>query len=230
MVGGDGSVSHAVRGMLRAPRTVPFAIFSEGTGNDFVKSLDATAYNVEALASRVAEGRTRGVDVGMIDDVPFLNAAGFGFDAHVVAQLQRDGSTLGGAAYAVTALRALFDYQGIDARVDDVGTMRKQLMLVFANGRHFGGAFRIAPTASIDDGVLDMVAVAAMPLWKRVPLFARAISGTHISHASVEHRRAREFVVHCAHPPLLQLDGELHQAKNTAVSITTRAGALRVIV
>ena len=30
------------------------------------------------------------------------------------------------------------------------------MMLVFSNGRNFGGAFRIAPDARIDDGLLDV--------------------------------------------------------------------------
>ena len=58
VVGGDGAVSHAVRGLLdgeaRGGARVPLAIFAAGTGNDFAKSLAVPVHHVQRMAAHVA--------------------------------------------------------------------------------------------------------------------------------------------------------------------------------
>ena len=88
VVGGDGAISHAVRGLLAGEAgggaRVPLAIFAAGTGNDFAKSLAVPVHHVQRMAAHAAAGATHDVDVGFVNDVPFVNAAGFGFDVEVL--------------------------------------------------------------------------------------------------------------------------------------------------
>ena len=237
VVGGDGAISHAVRGLLvseaRGGARVPLAIFAAGTGNDFAKSLAIPAHDVSRMAAHIAAGATHEVDVGFVNDVPFVNAAGFGFDVEVLERMRTPGRWRGTAAYVSTALGALFGYRGFRARATGDGhapeVMSQHLMAVFANGRCFGGAFRIAPHAQLDDGVLDCVTIRHVAPLARVPLFANAMRGAHLSSPHVSFRRDHTFHVQFDAPPLFETDGELQQAGSCDVVVRTSPRALTVI-
>ena len=236
VVGGDGSVHHAVRGLLDAttgaPTTVPLAIFAAGTGNDFVKSLGTPSHDAAQMTARIAAGVTRLVDVGEIDGIPFVNAAGLGFDVEVLERMQRVTRLRGTAAYVVTALRALLGYGGYAAQWtqhDGRPSSAMHLLTVFANGATFGGTFRIAPEARIDDGALELVDIDALPPMGRPAVFFRAIRGTHLGHPHVTHERGSTWTITSAHPLTFEADGERYEAKTREIVVRVRPHALRVI-
>lgn len=242
IVGGDGSVHHATRGLLAGTSRLPVAIIAAGTGNDFVKSLGTPAHDLHAMVSRIVRGHTRSVDVGLVDDVPFLNAAGLGFDVEVLERMHTSSALSGTSAYVVTALKALLGYRGFDALLtagpaghasgtEHPSTARSShLMTVFANGRCFGGAFHIAPHARLDDGALDVIDIGVMPWWKRPALFLRAMRGSHLHSAYVRQQTVQRFHVHCQRPPTFEADGELYRASSCDLTITVRPGAIECIV
>jgi len=235
VVGGDGAVSHAARGLLegaaRGHAQVPLAIFAAGTGNDFAKSLQLPLHDVHAMARHIAAGVTREVDVGYVDEVPFVNAAGFGFDVEVLVRMRTPGLLRGTAAYVSTALGALMSYRGFRARLDDATpeTNGHHLMIVLANGRYFGGAFHIAPDARLDDGAIDCISIRHAAPLARLALFARAIRGRHLASPMVHFRRDRSFQLHFESPPQFETDGELQVARTHDVAVRVAPRALRVI-
>lgn len=232
VVGGDGSVHHAARGLLDVGAPIPLAIFAAGTGNDFVKSLQTPAHDAVAMAAAVARGQTQAVDVGVIDSVPFLNAAGLGFDVEVLERMQHPLWFTGTAAYVVTAVRALFGYTGFTVQHPDTSPPASdhRLMTVFANGRVFGGTFQIAPTASLTDGRLDVVNIASLAPLARPAVFWRATRGTHLQHPAVHHSQTVATTITSPTPLPFEADGELYRASNTTIQIAVRPAALRVIV
>jgi diacylglycerol kinase (ATP) len=236
VVGGDGSVHHTVRGLLDTAAAdaplVPLAIFAAGTGNDFVKSLGTPSSDVASMTARIAAGITRLVDGGEIDGVPFVNAAGLGFDVEVLERMQRVTMLRGTAAYVVTALRALLGYGGYRAswtHTNGGRSIAHHLLTVFANGATFGGTFRIAPNAALDDGLLDLIDIAALSPLARPNVFLRAIRGTHLTHPSVTHERGSSWTITSDHPLAFEADGERYEARGTIIEVRVRPGALRVV-
>lgn len=237
VVGGDGAISHAARGLLDGEESggarVPLAVFAAGTGNDFAKSLTTPAHDVRRMVAHVAAGATQMVDVGFVNDVPFVNAAGFGFDVAVLQRMQTPGLLRGAAAYVSTAFGALFGYPGFHARRGGTdGRLQptdRYLMVVYANGRCFGGAFRIAPGAELDNGALDCITIRDLSPLARVPVFAKAIRGTHLSSPHVEVQRDRTFRLSFETPPVFETDGELHRSTTADVTVRVHAGALTII-
>jgi diacylglycerol kinase family enzyme len=106
---------------------------------------------------------------------------------------------------------------------------RHSMMTVFSNGLNFGGAFRIAPQALVTDGELDCVQIGDIRGLARIPLFARAIRGAHLSHRQVLSRRASRFALHFSAPPAFEADGELCHAAESEVVVHAVRGALRVV-
>lgn len=228
VMGGDGTVSGAARGLIERRSSVPLAILAAGTGNDFAKSLEMPVRDPVALAACIARGGSRRIDAGAVDDVTFVNAAGFGFDAAVVARTSQRGILGGAAGYALAALSSLHAYEGFTAALNDSDAAR-HLMLVFANGRHFGGIFRIAPDARLDDGVLDVVDIRNAGTLRRLRILASAARGAHVRCPEVHTARTSDVTLTFDAPPQFEADGELHQAVDRVVRVKCLPAAFNVV-
>ena len=236
VVGGDGSVHHVVRGLLEAagpgnPTAIPLAIYAAGTGNDLVKSLGTPAHETAAMTARIAQRVTRRIDVGYIDDIPFVNAAGLGFDVEVLERMEHRSWLSGTAAYVVTALRALFGYAGYHASLVTPQTRQDgpHLLTVFANGHTFGGTFRIAPHARLDDGALACVNIRAVAPRERPGVFLRAVRGSHLGHPSVMHSTGDTFTIIAPAPLAFEADGERYRSRGAEIGVRVTARQLSVI-
>jgi diacylglycerol kinase (ATP) len=235
VAGGDGTWGKCAVALGKAGSPARMAFVAAGTGNDFAKNLRAPARDIGAMAALVASGGVeRRVDLGRADDAWFANVAGMGFDVAVLHATKRIPVLRGPAVYVAAALGELFGYAGLDAQVSgitgvDASVTARRLMLVIANGKEFGGTFRIAPGARVDDGKLDAVLFGDGIRVGRLPLLVRALAGTHLRHPAVQHTAAPEFTVTCPAAPWLELDGELHRANSATVTIACVPGALRVL-
>ncbi|MDQ8165865.1 MAG: diacylglycerol kinase family protein [Gemmatimonadota bacterium] len=238
IVGGDGTWGRCAGAVLDAGAgdRARLAFVTSGTGNDFAKNLAAPSTNIEAMAVLVAQSsRERRVDAGVIESGGhthwFLNVAGFGFDAVVLEDTSKGGALGGYAVYIAAALGRLLSYPGF-AYTDGGahGESRLAMMLVFSNGSNFGGAFRIAPAARVDDGVLDCIEIGDVRGLARVPLFVRAMRGAHIAHPKVTANRAARFALTFSGAPQCDLDGELVQMASRDLMVRCAPSALRVIV
>ncbi len=241
VLGGDGTVSRVAGALVQAGADTPLAVLSGGTGNDFVKSLGTPSRDYAAMASLIAAGRTRRVDVGMVGDRPFVNAAGFGFDVAVLERTTRARWLRGDLLYVASALAELFRFSGVRANIrvaadalaepelTEPPSHPSHLLVVIANGQWFGGTFRIAPDARLDDGQLDLVVIRDASPWRRARLFAAAPFGRHVLASEVEAQRARALTVEFARPPQCEADGELFPVGGNTAAFRLLSGALRVI-
>ncbi|MDQ6887304.1 MAG: diacylglycerol kinase family lipid kinase [Gemmatimonadota bacterium] len=231
-VGGDGTWSNVANAILEARADVRLALLAAGTGNDFVKTIGAPARDLDASARLATEGPDHRVDVGRIENRYFLNIAGFGFDVAVLEDSERVSFLTGNAVYIYSALRQLFSYRPslIDLQsAEGEHSLTKRLMLVIANARHFGGAFHIAPRASITDGLLDAISIGDATAMRRLTLFAAAARGTHVSHPEVTVEQSSAFHLRFQSPPAYETDGEYHRAASAQIEVACVPRALRVV-
>ncbi len=237
VLGGDGTWAKCAAEVAASDGATRLAFLRGGTGNDFAKNFPAPAGDFVAMAQLVAHGGTEWrVDMGRVESGQhseqrdwFLNIAGFGFDVTVMERVVRGGTLSGPLVYVVSALRELFAYRGFTVHSPLVGSDARQLMLVIANGQHFGGAFHIAPDALVTDGRLDAIVVRNLGALARVPLFAAVIRGTHRSHPAVQIAKGSEFTLQFAAPPRFEVDGELRTAASPELRIVCVPGAVRVL-
>ncbi|MEP6834145.1 MAG: diacylglycerol kinase family protein [Gemmatimonas sp.] len=257
VLGGDGTISRVACELVRAKSSIPLAVFGAGTGNDFAKSLAAPIHDFRAMADLISVNRVRTIDAGIIDNTIFINSAGFGFDADIVAKSLETGRLQGKAKYAATAITELFQYRGFEAGILSAELLTtsktprsvvisefhthsfspnparrlfaRWLTIVFANGKFFGGAFRIAPAASLEDGLLDAVFVRDAAPWRRAAIFARALGGNHVREPEVGIGRNSRWSIEFSEPPVYQADGELWQATSATVDVAVLPAALRLV-
>jgi diacylglycerol kinase (ATP) len=103
------------------------------------------------------------------------------------------------------------------------------LMLVIANGRVFGGGFRIAPRGDPSDGRLDAVVFGNMRWTRRFPLMLHLMRGTHVRTPEVSTAQGARFRLRFPEPPRYETDGEWNQAQGADLEVGTVPGALRVL-
>jgi diacylglycerol kinase (ATP) len=230
-VGGDGTCSNIANAILRERAPCRLAVVPAGTGNDFAKTLGVDRYTPEQVAELVVRGDATRIDVGFADDHYFLNSCGFGFDASVLEASNNVRFLKGDAVYIYSALRQLFTYQGIEVAASGVAgvTRKRMLMVTVSNGRWLGGAFMIAPHASVIDGKLDACFLSDSNILERVKLFVGAMRGTHLGMPSVTAASIQQLSLTFASSPSMEVDGELRKARSPTVELKCVPRALSVV-
>jgi len=231
-VGGDGTWSNVGNAILRSGQPVELGLVPGGTGCDLAKTLGIPARDVHASCRIVLDGYTRTIDVGRIEHKYFLNIAGFGYDVAVLEDSWNVAYLEGDALYLYCALRQLHSYRGFPLEAElDGRTLpgRDMLMVIVANARIFGGGFRVAPGAELEDGQLDVVSFGNMGLASRLAALARLLRGSHEKHPQVDSTRASRVVYRFTAPPTYETDGEWNQAQGSEIVVECVPRALRVL-
>ncbi len=231
-VGGDGTCSRIAGAILESRTDCRLAVLPSGTGNDFAKTLGVTGFSPRQVLDLIPTGACARIDVGRADGRYFINSCGFGFDASVLEATSRVQWLKGDAVYIYSALRMLFGYRGLEVTTVASGssTVKQHLLMItVSNGRFLGGAFMIAPGATVGDGLLDVCRVHDMTVRRRLQLFARAMRGTHSELAGVSLAQESSLTLRFDSPPLMEVDGELRRAGSSEVTIECVPRALSVV-
>lgn len=237
-VGGDGSVNEIVQGVMDAgladTREVTLALAPHGTGNDWARSI-AMPLDPRGIARTIAAGRTMLHDVGVIDFPAepqtrrrwFINVAGAGYDAVVTSRVPRPVPSA--VTYLKIALEGLVTYRSPEFRVRaDGDVIEGRLLLVFvANARYCGNRMHVAPTASMDDGLLDVLAVRELSLLRVLPKLVKLYGGRILGDPAVRHLRAARIRIETDPPVIVQADGQVLPQTPAEFSVLRRA--IRVV-
>ncbi|GHF26842.1 diacylglycerol/lipid kinase family protein [Pseudolysinimonas yzui] len=168
--GGDGTVRAVAEG-LRDTK-VALALLPAGTGNLLARNLDLPLSDLDSSVQAAFTGEDRDIDLGLVEierpdgateQHAFVVMAGIGLDAKMVANTNPElKKRVGWLAYADAIARSLRDAKQlrISFRADDgaARTMRAHTVLV-GNCGLLPGNVLLLPDASLDDGVLDIVAL-----------------------------------------------------------------------
>jgi len=227
VMGGDGTLNEVSQGYLDAsghPLPGPdLALIPSGTGGDFRKTF-ALGDTLEAAVERLASAEPRALDLGLLEITShsgehirraFLNITSFGLGGLTDPLVNAGPKWIGGrAAFLVGSLRALISYQNAPVRVRVDGQVSLEAPIVnvaIANGRYFGGGMKIAPDASPDDGLFDIVAMHDMSRAQSVALTTRIYQGTHLGQPGVHFARGALIEAESLVPRaevLIDMDGE----------------------
>ena len=231
-VGGDGTAHLVANAILGSGAGAVLGVLPAGTGSDLARALRIPRDPREALR-RALLGPPVPIDAGrcetQTDVFFFINIASAGIGGLVdeaVNAMPRRGRT----AFLRATLAALWHYSCIPVRISADGAAFYEgplFVLAVANGTTFGKGMRIAPHASVDDGLFDLVLVgevAGAELLRRLP---QVYLGRHMHARPVRFTRAREVVLDPLAPlPVFDVDGETYPSGRA--TFTLLPGALRV--
>lgn len=226
-VGGDGTVNEVVNGL--AGTGVPLGIVPAGTVN--VLALELRLPFDLGRACDIIGGRTRALDLGVVDGRGFLLMTGVGLDALTIRHLDlRAKRRFKEAAFVWTGLRSFLRGRQPRFAIEVDGQKLGAHFAVVGNCRYYGGRFGVTHRADPSDGLLDVVALDAGGLastllfWLMVPL------GLHLHHPAVTWLRGRRLALEALEEGEIwfQTDGEL--AGRLPAVIEVRPAAVEIFV
>jgi YegS/Rv2252/BmrU family lipid kinase len=206
--GGDGLIG-AVAGALKHSDGV-VGVLPGGRGNDLCRVLGIPLKPV-AACSVLASGVVRPLDLGEAGGRTFTGIASCGFDSVVNRIANETTIVRGSPVYAYALLKALPGWRAAEFSVTvDGGEVRRftGYSVAAANSKQFGGGMRLAPNASLTDGLLDVVIIENMPKLRFLRLAPTVFSGRHLHYREVDVIRGREVQISASRPFTLYADGE----------------------
>jgi diacylglycerol kinase (ATP) len=197
VAGGDGSIAPVAAAAGAAG--LPLAVIPAGTANDFARRMGLPREPAAACRLAVEGGHLREVELGWMDERPFVNVASAGLPGAAALRARRWKRRLGHLSYAAGAVVAGATASTVRAEVEcdgEGGTLFEGdawQVTVAATGA-FGAGSSIGE-ADPHDGALDVVAVAAGPRPGLVALAYRLRSGRLAGHRRARWRRCESAVV-----------------------------------
>lgn len=161
--GGDGTVNELVNGLMRLDRgqRPALGVLPLGSANDFANGAGIPLEAHQALALAL-EATPRRADVVSVGGQYYLNMASCGFGAEVTSSTPKTlKRLLGGGAYSLMGALQAWRYKPYQGHLSwPEGESDSPLfLLALGNGCQAGGGQRLAPSAKLDDGLLEVLIV-----------------------------------------------------------------------
>jgi YegS/Rv2252/BmrU family lipid kinase len=225
IAGGDGTTGEVVTGLMEGTRGAAqrpgLGLLPVGSGCDLARTLGLPR-RIETALEIIAAGNLRTLDVGRVELQDgrgqmrvryFANEVSAGLSGDTVTRVgplaARIGPRLGFVAGALASVATHSPFHAtleIDGERIHDGAIS---LVVVANGSYFGAGMRVAPDASIDDGLLEVVLARGLSRREILTHLPAFYLGRHGSHPSVSFHAARHVeLIETTREAAVEVDGE----------------------
>ena len=230
-MGGDGTIEAVMRGMIGSKARL--GIVPAGTENNIAMSL-GISQDLQEACDLIASDNTLKLDLGEVrtskgKKFVFFEMATIGLSATIYPDAIKAAS---GKISKMKDTAMTFFHQETRPTVfltlNDESKIAVETMLVMvSNTPVFGKNFKVAPQASLQDGLLDISVYPDFSKAELLRYYAAVMDGGYSGDGKVQHYQARKLKVK-ASPKLDVMADGVALGKGT-VTIKVRPGALRVI-
>ena len=205
--GGDGTINFVVNKMREKGLDITLGIIPAGTANDFAGAIGAK-HNILRAARQIAQGTERRVDCGKVNDRYFVNVLSFGVLTTTSQQTSdAEKHIFGKLAYLRVGTRDLMTMHRIPivAKFANEEVHTDAAMMLIFNSRS-AGRFKLAPDASINDGMLDILILDYENMAKICASMMHYLIGGKDS--KVRYIRTNHIELHCDIDERTDVDGQ----------------------
>ena len=213
--GGDGTFFEVING---AAGKVPIGILPCGSGNDFIKNI-LPADNLLDLSAQL-QGKPVPLDLIRCNGRYISNVCNIGFDADIAYNMTRFKSwplVSGKSAYLLSAVYCfLYRLQGytMTIQLDDQPPIDSTFLFALrANGQTYGGSFRGAPRASVQDGLMDVCLCRKIPRLTLLRFLRPFQKGTYLQKKScaafIQYQTCKRVQITLQAPTITGYDGNI---------------------
>lgn len=213
--GGDGTIRNVAQ--ILAGSGTALGLLPAGTGNLLARNLAMPLADTAGALRTALCGSSLSIDVGRVriddgtEEQVFLVMAGMGFDAAIMAGAPpRLKARWGPLAYFISGIRELKGPQiRIGLVLEDGPELRRRVRTVLVGncGRLLAGLV-LMPAARMDDGLLDVMAIAPKGIIGWLAVTARVLTRRRSGHPIVEHWQGSGLTITAEAPQQTQLDGD----------------------
>ena len=204
-VGGDGTINEVARGLIQSG--TPMGIVPGGSGNGLARHL-GIPLKISDAVNQIFDSKILPIDVFRVNGKLSLNVSGIGFDGHIT-NLFGVKSTRGLIGYVMLTVQEFLKFKEFKTEIVMNGQSyyRDAFIIAIANSSQYGNNARIAPNASVCDGLLHINIVKRVPLF-RLDFIYSFFAGDLATSSFCEFMEAPSLKIRTTKPIDYHVDGE----------------------
>ena len=209
-VGGDGTLNEVVAGVSEFERRPKIGLIPMGTTNDFARAVHIPR-DIDRAVDIIIAGDSIPVDVGRVNDRYFINIAGGGRITELTYEVPSKLKTvLGQLAYYLKGIEMLPSIKATKMRIEYDGEVfdDEAMMFLIALTNSVGGFEKLAPDASLNDGLFSIFILKKCNIADFVKIVSLAIRGEHMKDSHLIYAKASQIKFTSDEKVQLNLDGE----------------------
>ncbi|VEI05859.1 diacylglycerol kinase [Kurthia zopfii] len=209
-VGGDGTLNEVVAGVSEFEERPKLGLIPMGTTNDFARAVRIPR-DIKKAVDIILKGDSLPVDVGLANDRYFINIAGGGRITELTYEVPSKLKTvLGQLAYYLKGVEMLPSLNATHMRIEYDGEVfdDEAMMVLIGLTNSVGGFEKLAPDASINDGLFSVFILKKCNIADFIKLVTLAVRGDHLKDSHVIYAKAKEVSIVSENKVQLNLDGE----------------------
>ena len=241
-VGGDGTLNEVVNGYFANDGTphnpkASIAVVPSGLGSDFYRCI-GNGRDLKDAIHFALKGEAKPTDVGQVtaqDDHGaeitryFINISSLGLSGLASAMIKNMPKKLPPSiTYFIAAMRAIGQFKPTTILLTE-GSKQQRIedcsLVSFANGQFFGSGMKIAPGATLDDGLFNVLTAQNLTLSFFMLNAHRLYQGTHLDLDNINEWKKSHCLVETlsSDPVYIECDGEIFAHLPAEFSIKPKA-------
>ena len=232
-IGGDGTLHHMVNGIMTqeliASNKILLAVIPVGTGNDWVKNY-SISFNPEKAIKTIINNNVIFQDIGRIvfkesqKKQFFMNAAGIGFDAFVVKNINAF-TKWGSLAYIFAALSSLRVFKPDEFILNaDTYNFNSQMFLISIGLCKFSGSgMQLTDYKRHENGFFDITYIPNIKMLQVIRHIFKLYFGGIKDIKESQCFKGKEIDTVNNHSSYIQADGELIGKGDVSISLLPEA-------
>ena len=197
-----------------------------GTGNDWSRSHGYSKNYLDAIDS-LMKGNFINHDVGLVETIIndqvinaryFVNIAGFGFDGAVIDNASKKTTRyFHKQMYLINLLKTLLVYkpQLVTLRLNEFTAIKNIFSMAIGIGRYNGNGMCQCPEAISNDGLLDVVIIEKISIFKVLLHIKNLFDGSHVKKLKeVSVQRTNNLEINTIPHILGEVEGEMLSTGN----------------
>lgn len=199
--GGDGTINILLNAMMKNNVQIPIGIIPSGTANDFATFLGLKVGQTEECCRIIATTKPKKIDVGLVNgESYFINVCAGGLLTNVSQTVDTDvKNVLGNLSYYLKGVEQLPNFSKIPFRITTSNQVIEEKLYLYMvlNSAGTGGFEKLAPDASITDGMFDFIGIRAKPVVELPILLLKILTGEFTSDSGVVYLKDSHFKIEC---------------------------------
>jgi YegS/Rv2252/BmrU family lipid kinase len=233
--GGDGTLHEVVNAVKTGTdhKNVSIGVIPCGSGNDFIKNFinDNNFNNIDAQV----QGQSIYLDLIKVKNEYAVSVCNIGLDADAASNMHKFKKLpfiSGSGRYYLSVIYCLLNKLGKKLYVDiddEIKLNGSYLLGVIANGHSYGGGYKCAPLALVNDGIMDLCFVDNISRLQIMNLIESYKKGKHLEDPKIKkhitYHKCRQVKIKSNDTLNVCIDGEIYRYDE--VELTLEKNALK---
>lgn len=227
--GGDGTINEVASALVGT--SIPLGIIPVGSGNGLASNLQISR-NIQKAFQTLKGLKPSNIDVGSVNGIYFFSNMGLGIDALIIKKYE-SFPTRSLYTYVKASLFSATQYKPRKATVS-LNNQQFEIhpfLLFVSNSNEMGYNMSLTPKASLQDGLLDVLAIPKTTFLQKLYFGGLVLSKKVEKFKKAQIHQTQQLTVHFQDNQSIeaQIDGEFYSLESQNINIELLPKALKVI-